>query len=422
LQDVLQVVQRNRIAAVALTVLTAAVVAIAFALHADRLVPLFAAPLAPDQIAEVGDVLAAWGIPYVPVADNIRIDGARRGETLLRLSVAGIPRAHLVTRGEALAKANALTPQAVLDAEVSEGLAAEIAASLRGVRGVREARVIVAPAKPAAFADEDAHAASAAVRLSLEPGVVLEPPVAAGIRRFVAASVPGLDASRVALLDDRASPIADSESPQPSDRQTALQSALDAAFGTGATIVRVREEYDPPAHIARLSVAVAVDRARRLDLVAVRSLTRAVAGVNDPRGDAVAVEEVDFAGHAGPPGAHPLAWLVAILPMIAAAAIGAVALRVLAAPLTTVAEAAAARLRIAGVERAVSGYAPAQVAGALRGEPPHTAAAIISALPAATATAVLDLYPPDVRAAIVGRLSRPRGDAIPDLDAVLRRA
>jgi flagellar motor switch protein FliG len=62
------------------------------------------------------------------------------------------------------------------------------------------------------------------------------------------------------------------------------------------------------------------------------------------------------------------------------------------------------------------------VRGALAGEPPHTAAAIISALPAATATAVLEMYPAEERAAIVRRMSRAATPAMPDHEAVLRRA
>jgi flagellar M-ring protein FliF len=476
LAPLLRAIERRRAAAAAVAIAVLVAAAIAIGLHHDPFVPLFAAPLQPDQLAEVADTLAAWNVPYLPAADNVRIDAARRSQTLLRLSIAGVPRSHALTRGEALAKANALTPQAVLDAEASEGLAAEIAVALRGLPGIREARVIVAPAKPAAFADEDAHAASAAVRLSLEPGAALDARVASGIRRFVAAAVPGLDAGRVALLDDRASPLGESGATE-NDRQTALQSALDGAFGSGSTIVRVREEYDAVARVVhdasrrpaqpepvtatltderyanerkswskhsasedrgavlhderdetqrgallRISVAVAVDRAAHLDLTAVRGLARGAAGIDDRRGDSLAVEEVDFArGAPADATPHYLAWLAAVLPIAAAVAAGLVALRWFAAPIAALGEAAAARLRIAGVERAVSGYAPAQVAGILNGEPPHTAAAIISALPAATAAAVLDLYPADMRAAIVRRMSRSRGEAVPDLDAILRR-
>jgi flagellar motor switch protein FliG len=74
------------------------------------------------------------------------------------------------------------------------------------------------------------------------------------------------------------------------------------------------------------------------------------------------------------------------------------------------------REAIARTSRTVAGYTPAHVRGALAGEPPHAAAAIISALPTATAAAVLELYPPHEREAIVKRMQRPRGSAIPSTE------
>ena len=168
-----------------------------------RACALFATPLYADQLTEVQTRLAAWGVPYAPLADNVRVDPRKRADLLLRLSLAGVPHRHLATPDEAFAHVNALTPQSVLEAQTRDALAADLAQGLRGLDGVADARVIVAPASAGAYADEPARDASASVRITLAPGAHLAPATVAGIRAFVAGGVPGLDAARVTVLDDR---------------------------------------------------------------------------------------------------------------------------------------------------------------------------------------------------------------------------
>ncbi len=209
---------------------------------------LFAAPLDPGQIAEVEERLAAWGVPFVAAGEGVRVDPRRRNDLLLRLSLSGVPHAHLTTTSEALAKAGPLTPQSILDAQVLDGLAGDLALGLRGISGIDDARVILAPARRAVFADERSDEATGSVRLSLHPGVTLPRETVEGIRAFVAAGVPGLRAERITILDDRGAALGTtqgSSADNASELQTSLQSALDAAFGAGATIVRVHVTTDP---------------------------------------------------------------------------------------------------------------------------------------------------------------------------------
>ena len=123
--------------------------------------------------------------------------------------------------------------------------------SLRGINGVSDARVIIAPAKPALFADDASHEASASVRLTLQQGATLTREQVEGIRAFVASGVPGLEGRRVAILDDRGGALGGKETAGDTDEasalQNSLQSALDTAFGVGAAIVRVRAVYDSQA-------------------------------------------------------------------------------------------------------------------------------------------------------------------------------
>ncbi len=453
--------------------------ALGFAFARDTRVALFATPLRADQLAEVEQRLAAWNVPYAPASDNVRVARGQRGELLLKLALAGVPHAHLAGSDEALAHVGALTPQAVLEAQTRDALAADLALGLRGLDGVADARVVIAPASAGVYADEQGRDASASVRVTLAAGVRLPPRTVAGIKAFVAGGVPGLDAQRVTVLDDRGLALDADAGDDAAEVQTALQSALDAAFGAGATIVRVhrerlgerrdvrnvrraalggsiaratsderyasnakkysknsasedrgsetREEHRVLAAdaTARLTVAVFVDAARGFDLAKIRALASATAGVRAERGDALSVEAVAFAGggaRAGPAGRVP-GWALAfasVVPQLLAALGVVLAAAFGAKPLAAVAarvvESAVART----TAREVVGIPPARVRAALDGEPPHVAAAIISGLPTTTAAAVLELYSADERSAIVRRLGRANAALVPPPEDLIR--
>ena len=462
---------RSRALAGAIAVALAAIGAVGFLASRDTRVVLFATPLRADQLAEVEQRLAAWNVPHAATNDNVLVDRAKHGELLLRLSLAGVPHAHLAGSDEALAHVGALTPQTVLEAQTRDALAADLALDLRGLDGVVDARVVIAPSSAGVYADEPRRDASASVRVVPSPGTHLSARTVAGIKAFVAGGVPGLDVDRVTVLDDRGLALDGDGTDDASDVQAALQTALDMAFGAGATIVRVhreplgerREVHDvhrtaldgnlaressderyasgakkysktsatedrgsdtrdehriaAPGVTARLTVAVFVDVARGLDLSKIRALAAATAGVRPDRGDAVSVEAVAFADPL--PAAHESSapgWALAfasLLPQgltaVALIAVAALTARPVAAVAARAIEAASLRSAV----RDVATIPPERVRGALDGEPPHVAAALISGLPAATAAAVLELYAPDERAGIVRRLSRANASLLP---------
>lgn len=470
-----------RITAVAVFALLAGFAIVATIVgHPDR-VALFAAPLHSEQLSEVQEQLAAWSVPFSPTDDNVIIDAARRNDLLLRLSLAGVPHAHVETTGEALANVGVLTPQAVIDAQTRSGLAGDIEVALRSVDGIDDAHVIVAPAQSAEFADQNARPATASLRLQVHSGAVLDRNAVTGIRRFVAASVPGLDPGNVTILDDRGVALGDggASDDDPNALEHSLQSALDIALGAGVAIVRVHADYtqdtseerdtrrlpvgaDPIertaqnesydgggkkytrseehddrgsemheriAHadaggLVRLSTAVLVDAARSVDLASVRELAAATVGFNPRRGDELAVQSVPF--HRALQQKRD-AWFLlygAIVPLLPALAIVIGLLifaRYVLPSLHVLLKEVLEREAIARTSRTVAGYAPARVRGALAGEPPHAAAAIISALPAATAAAVLELYPPHEREVIVKRMQRAHSPLIPNADELLAR-
>ncbi|HVA29085.1 MAG TPA: flagellar M-ring protein FliF C-terminal domain-containing protein, partial [Candidatus Baltobacteraceae bacterium] len=301
----------------------------------------------------------------------------------------------------------------------------------------------------------------------------------AGIRSFVAASVAGLDASRVTILDDRGVALGDraGASDDADALQRSLQSALDTAFGAGAAIVRVHVAYarsalethdvrrsplgDVPIDrqatseaygdgnkryqktdehddrgsetretltqssagaVVRISSAVLVDAGHDLDLASVRTIAAAAVGFDPHRGDTLDVAAVNF-HHA--PSANRDGWFLAygaivpLFPTIAVLVAVLVMVRAVAPHAGKIASALLERASAAQTSRVVSGYAPAQVRGALANEPPHAAAAIISALPAATAAAVLELYPQHEREAIVRRMQRVHTPLVPDAAEIL---
>lgn len=442
---------------------------------------LFATALHPEQLSEVEERLASWNVAFTPGADNLLVDAKRRNDLLLRLSMAGVPHAHIDASGDVLAKLGALTPQAVIEAQTRDGLAGDIELGLRGMEGVQDARVIIAPAKAGYFADDTSRDASASVRLRLEPGARLTPDAVAGIRAFVAAGVPGLDERNVTIVDDRGVALqAASGSDDAGDLQRSLQSALDSAIGAGAAIVRVHVEYDgrtltsrdvrrapllrkpvswsvqderydgegkrydrssqqsdrgsdtreetasaQPGRVSRITAAVFVDASRNADLPQIKSLASATLGLDRRRGDSIDVEAVAFAQAV--PAKKDAWWLaygaiVPLLPTLAVVVAALIALRWAGAPMNALLKSLGERAAVARTAASVSGIPAANVRGALAGEPPHTAAAIISALPAATAAAVLDMYPEHERAAIVRRMQRPASPLLADVESFIANA
>ncbi|MGA8533587.1 MAG: flagellar M-ring protein FliF C-terminal domain-containing protein [Candidatus Tumulicola sp.] len=468
------------VAAVTLAIIVAISIGGAIASHPPR-ERLFATPLHPEQVNEVEERLASWNVPFTPTADNLIVDTGRRNDVLLRLSLSGVPHAHVETSSEALGGIGVLTPQAVIDAQTRAGLAGDLEAGLRGIDGLDDARVIVAPAKTAEFADESAHEASASVRVRLRAGAQLSREAIAGIRAFVAAGVAGLSPSRVTILDDRGIALQENDAggSDAADVQRSLQSALDTAFGEGVTIVRVRAEYrgersserdlrrapldgnaiaraalneslddggkryrrrdetedrgsetreilseSPAGGIKRLSTAVFIDVSGGVEPSKVRELAAATVGYDAARGDSLVVQAVNF--HRERAARKDVWWLLygALVPLapVLVTVFGILAaVRVGMPPLSALFAAMIERASVNRTSKAVAGFAPTRVRTALAHEPPHAAAAIISALPAATAAAVLDLYPAHEREAIVKRMQRPHSPLLADAQELLRR-
>jgi len=422
---------------------------------------LFSVPLHASQVVEVERALTIWNEPFVsdPGHTQIFVNAARRRDVLLRLTLAGLPHRYVPTTSDVLGEAqNAFMPQTVADDRRRAGIEGDLVAGLRRMNGVADATVVIAPAVDDPLSDNGRAQASASVQLVMQSGNQLSATAVSGIKRFVAASYPGLAADRVVVVDGfgitaGAQPAPDRAASREMRLQSSIQSALDAVFGIGAAIVRVsvrslgeersaqstrvtprgvveadtgkergsengrhferererrRYAYDTVTEthashadaVARVAVAVFLDaRKIRLDQSnLVSDLVRAAAGADLSSGDAVVVHALPFAQATSPiPNSHPRLTVRTLLASVfVISCIGALS---------------AFMLRTHLAARRASDHSGATaVHGALQRELPQTAAYVLSSMPPRVRDQVLREYPIDQRERILRHLNgRARG-------------
>jgi flagellar M-ring protein FliF len=450
--------------------------AVAFYVRGDGAV-LYSHELDSDQLGEVAATLTTWDVPFTTTADNVKVDPAARRDVLMRLAAAGVPHRHLVTSSESLQAVNALTPEALLDAQERTGLEGDLSQGLRGITGVLDARIKIAPASHGVFLDEPSHDASASVALRLDPAAKLSPEAVSGIRSFVAGAVPGLVPEHVGIIDENGEPLSTRqngpETSEDTSLEVTLQAALDRMLGAGQSVViahletdqnavterevkrlpvaanpisegslrehysgkdksydKVRENTDrgsetvetstqfAPGSPKRLSVAVFVDKSRANLIPQISAALAAAAAISPARGDTLVVSSIAFAlPPAQVPSAAPKApaMLASMLPPLPYLVLVLLGALVIALLHPAVAKwVDAGKAEIAATPQ-ISEFEPAWIYARLRGEPPHSAAAMLSTLPAAKAAAVLELYDAETRREIFARLSRPLPPIVQDL-------
>jgi len=426
---------------------------------------LFARPLVAEQLSDVETHLAAWNVPFSATSDNVRVPSARKNETLLRLSLAGVPRAHVADSSETLAKVGALTPQSVLEAQTRDGLAGDIALGLRDITGISDARVIIAPASPGYFADEKSHEASASIQIVRTPGAQLSPETVGGIKAFVAAGVAGLDPAHVAVVDDRGVALSGTAWTGEGDAlqlQTSIQSALDQALGSGSAIVRAHVDVDQSTNTQRetrrvpvsdkaiagqttdehyssdqkryskvqsstdrgsdlivtekesaagrpqrISIAVFLDRRLAAEIPRIRSLVESAGGLNFARGDSLSVQPLALASALGP------APLQVVTP---ARAVAATFLPLLAPTIWVLALSGLLLVFMRPLKRLLSELGPGVPGSAPAAPPPAMAG--VSSLPHVSPEFVFRALadePPHTAATVIAGLSTPVAAAVLDL-------
>ncbi len=451
-----------RKAAVAL-VSAALLAAAALALAQSRTsaeVPLYSVALHPAQAVEVERALTLWNEPYSADGAHTQVFVAhsRRRDVLLRLTLAGLPHGYVPTTSDVLQESqSAFLPQTAIDDRRRAGIQGDLTASLRRIKNVADASVVIAPAADTGLAlDVQRPLPSASVQIVMQYGTALSGAQLAGVRRFVAAGYPGLTPERVTVMDGsgtlQTGAVSGERAPSRESRlQTSVQTALDAVFGAGAAVVRVNlrttgtssdirstrtvphglldsqtgrergtehgrtffkeqsahhfaydtiveKRYAPADAIARMSIAVFLDSGKVSadQRGAVADLVRAAAGADLKSGDEIVVRALTFAAaSAGNAG-----------PKAASAIDRRWVFRLFVVALLTIA-AIAVGPRVAEMyANAPRARAAQAMCGTLQKELPQTAAYVLQTLPQDLREGVLRCYDPEQRARVEAYLPR----------------
>ncbi|MDX6750249.1 flagellar basal-body MS-ring/collar protein FliF [Geminicoccaceae bacterium 1502E] len=170
---------------------------------------LLYAELAPGDAGELIGKLEAQGVPYRlgPGGDALMVPADQALRLRMELAQDGLPGGGLVgyeifDRADPLGSSDLLT-----DVRLKRALEGELARTIATLRMVRAARVhLVQPAR--SLFERERREPTASVVLALRRAGSVEQRQIQGIRQLVAAAVPGLDAARVTILDDRGNLLA----------------------------------------------------------------------------------------------------------------------------------------------------------------------------------------------------------------------
>jgi flagellar M-ring protein FliF len=153
--------------------------------------------------ADMMAVLDGASIPYRlhPDSGQVLVPEDRLGEVRMLLASKGVV-AKLPAGLELMDRNDPLgVSQFVQDVRFRRGLEGELAQSIMTLDAVESARVHVSVARTSSFVVSGADKSSASVVVTLKPGRQLEEEQIAAIVNMVASSAPGLDPTRVTLVD-----------------------------------------------------------------------------------------------------------------------------------------------------------------------------------------------------------------------------
>jgi flagellar M-ring protein FliF len=154
------------------------------------------------EAAEVAETLRSQGIPFrLDLAQgSIRVPAAQVDNARLQLAAKGLPRG-AGTGYEMMQDSGGIGASQFLEnARYQHALETELARTIQALQPVRAARVHLAIPRPSAFARSQS-APTASVLIDLHPGGGLERRQVSAIVHLVAASVPGMTAGQVAVID-----------------------------------------------------------------------------------------------------------------------------------------------------------------------------------------------------------------------------
>lgn len=167
--------------------------------HHTGYVDLYPAKLAAHEVPEISRALVDNGIEHetTPKSDGILLARQDRVRARLLLASMQLPLHRVLTPDEAKTDlVRGAAEKKMLAQRILEG---EITMALRGVEGVRDARVNLAIPEQRFF--NNGESTTASVALTLKPGAQLNASSIRGLSSLVAFSVPGLIPEKVVIVD-----------------------------------------------------------------------------------------------------------------------------------------------------------------------------------------------------------------------------
>ena len=168
--------------------------------------------LEPADAAALVDRLEALGTPYrlSDAGDAVMVPAEEVGRLRMTLAQDGMPAGGVVGY-ELFDGANGFTTTDFLaNVNLRRALEGELARTISSLREVRAARVHLVQPQRRLF-QRESDPPSASVLLTLTGGASLDRRQVEGVRYLVASAVPGLDAARVTVMDDRGELLARAE-------------------------------------------------------------------------------------------------------------------------------------------------------------------------------------------------------------------
>ncbi|MCS6878117.1 MAG: flagellar basal-body MS-ring/collar protein FliF [Geminicoccaceae bacterium] len=264
----------------AVTVLLAAFFAYLVGRSLEQPYTLLFGGLAPEDARRIVERLETAGVPYrlAPTGDAVLVPADRALRLRMDLAQEGLPSGGTVGY-ELFDRLGPFgTSDFLANVNLRRALEGELARTIASLRPVRAARVHLVLPRREPF-ERERHPPSASVVVSLAGGASLDRRQIQGIRNLVAAAVPGLEAHRVTIVDDRGNLLARGGEPAPEgafgldleEQRAALEQRLRAkilqilerSLGPGRVEAQVTveldteevrtttEQYDPNGQVAR---------------------------------------------------------------------------------------------------------------------------------------------------------------------------
>jgi flagellar M-ring protein FliF len=171
---------------------------------AKNYVPLYGSQEQYDK-ASILDILDNEKVPFKIETDtgNIMVPQSKLADARITLAARGITAAMPEGLAGINDRINMGTSQFMESMQYQHALEGELARSIIHMEGVRNARVHLAVPRRTLFIGRTEEKAAASVMLELTPGHTLAPYQVEAIINLVAGSVPGLDATAIAVVDQR---------------------------------------------------------------------------------------------------------------------------------------------------------------------------------------------------------------------------